>query len=219
MVGFGQFREQPLHFVLLQRHVDLDGRVTGDGRGDAGADLFQVQRLFFARELLEQFMQHVLDGAASTPAGATFTATLRAPKGSASNPLCCSSSEISEKTACCAGASSSTIGMSRRWLSTFCAARCFSTLLEKDALVGDVLVDDPEAIFVHGEDERIADLSERLEGAAETTGSARFLIDVERGSTAVVGDRFPAASRQRDSRIRFDGDASFELKALGNRRR
>ena len=30
---------------------------------------------------------------------------------------------------------------------------------KKDALVGDVLVDDPEAIFVDGEDERIADLS------------------------------------------------------------
>ena len=30
-------------------------------------------------------------------------------------------------TACCAGDNSSTIGISRRWLSTFCAARCFST--------------------------------------------------------------------------------------------
>ena len=61
MVGFGEFREQPFHFVLLQRHVDLDGGVAGDGGGNAGTDLFQVQRLLFARELVEQFVQHVLD--------------------------------------------------------------------------------------------------------------------------------------------------------------
>ena len=65
--------------------------------------------------------------AASTPAGATFTATLRAPNGSTSNPLRCNSSEISVNTACCAGESSSTIGISKRWLSTFCAPRCLRT--------------------------------------------------------------------------------------------
>jgi hypothetical protein len=37
-------------------------------------------------------------------------------------------------------------------------------LLEEDALVGYVLVDDPETFFVGGEDEGVAELAERLEG-------------------------------------------------------
>ena len=35
---------------------------------------------------------------------------------------------------------------------------------EEDALVGDVLVDDPEAFFVGGQDEGVAELAEGLEG-------------------------------------------------------
>jgi hypothetical protein len=35
---------------------------------------------------------------------------------------------------------------------------------EQDSLMGYVLVDDPEAIFVYCEDKRIADLSQRAEG-------------------------------------------------------
>src|SRR5580704_4499862 len=42
VVGFREFGEEPVHFILLERHVDLDGGVAGDGGGDAGANLFQV---------------------------------------------------------------------------------------------------------------------------------------------------------------------------------
>ena len=35
---------------------------------------------------------------------------------------------------------------------------------EEDALVGDVLVDDPETLFVDGQDEGVAQLAEGLEG-------------------------------------------------------
>ena len=38
---------------------------------------------------------------------------------------------------------------------------------EEDAFVGDVLVDDPEALFVDGEDEGVAELTEGLEGGEE----------------------------------------------------
>src|ERR1035441_3632129 len=60
-IGFGQLAQQPLHFVLLQRHVHLDGCVARNAGGDAGSNLFQVQHLFLALELIQDFMQHVLD--------------------------------------------------------------------------------------------------------------------------------------------------------------
>ncbi len=62
VVGFREFGEKPVHFILFERHVDLDGGVAGDGSGNAAANLFQVQRLLLARDLIEQFVEHVLDG-------------------------------------------------------------------------------------------------------------------------------------------------------------
>ena len=43
----------------------------------------------------------------------------------------------------------------------FLRSALFQDALEEHALVGDVLVDDPEAVFVDGEDERVANLSQR----------------------------------------------------------
>ena len=125
-VGLGQFRQQPFHFILLERHVDLDGGVAGDGGGDArresSPDSAPVLRGKTGRAVRAACARR---RERRLPAGAIFTATLRAPKGSTSNPFLASSSAMSAKTACCAGVSSITSGSSRRWLSTFCAARCF----------------------------------------------------------------------------------------------
>ena len=45
----------------------------------------------------------------------------------------------------------------------FARAARFQVLLEQDALVRDVLIDDPQAFAVHRDDETGADLAERLE--------------------------------------------------------
>jgi len=72
VVGFRQFGEKPVHFVLLERHVDLDGGMTGDGGGDASTNLLQVQRLLFARDLVEQFVEHVFDSGCVNSGGRDF---------------------------------------------------------------------------------------------------------------------------------------------------
>src|SRR5580704_13819323 len=59
--GAGEFGKQPLHFVLLERHVHFDGSVTSDRSGDAGAQGFEIELLILAGELFEKLMQHVLD--------------------------------------------------------------------------------------------------------------------------------------------------------------
>ena len=63
MIGFSQFDQQPLHFILFERHIHLDGGVTRDRGCDAGTNLLQIQRLLLAGELVKQFVQHVLDRA------------------------------------------------------------------------------------------------------------------------------------------------------------
>ena len=47
-------------------------------------------------------------------------------------------------------------------------------LFEEDALVGYVLVDDPETFFVGGEDEGVAELAERLESGEGGEGVGLF---------------------------------------------
>src|SRR6516164_7660208 len=60
-VSLGQLPQQPLHLVVRQRHVDLDGGVAGDGRGYVSANSLEIERLFLALELLEDFVQQVLN--------------------------------------------------------------------------------------------------------------------------------------------------------------
>src|SRR5579864_492302 len=59
-LGPGQYLQQPLHFFLLQRHVDLDGGMAGDRGRDPRPDGVQVKRLLLFLELVEQFHQHLL---------------------------------------------------------------------------------------------------------------------------------------------------------------
>ena len=47
-VGFRELGQQPLHFVLLQLHVDFDGGMAGDGSGYARAHSFQIDSLILA---------------------------------------------------------------------------------------------------------------------------------------------------------------------------
>src|SRR5215470_13547634 len=56
-----QLSQEPLHFVLLERHVYFDGGVAGDGGGDASTNRLHVQFLILPRKLLQQLVQHVFD--------------------------------------------------------------------------------------------------------------------------------------------------------------
>src|SRR5213594_4902417 len=99
---------------------------------------------------------------ASMPAGAILIAMLRVPNGSASKPFPASSSEISVKTACCAGVSSR---MSHKQTLAFDLLRRAlpQHSFEEHALMGHVLVYYPEPLMIHCQDERLANLPERLQ--------------------------------------------------------
>jgi hypothetical protein len=83
----GQFRQQPFHFVLFQRHVDLDGGVAGDGSGDAPRTFSRFSDCSSLANWSSSSCSICSICGASMPAGAILMAMLRAPKGSASNPF------------------------------------------------------------------------------------------------------------------------------------
>ena len=64
MLGFRQCRKQPFHALRVEAGIDLDGRMAGDGGGDASATGLSV---FYLRGLLrvaENLLQHALQLAA-----------------------------------------------------------------------------------------------------------------------------------------------------------
>ena len=61
--------------------------------------------------------------------------------------------------------------------------------LEEDALVGDMLIDDPEAFVVGGEDEGFAELAQRFEGGEGVEGGGRLTsVPPRRANTGRAGD-------------------------------
>ncbi len=48
-IGFCEFREQPFHLILLERHVDFNGGVTGNGCSDSRAHGLEVHFLILPR--------------------------------------------------------------------------------------------------------------------------------------------------------------------------
>ncbi len=90
---------------------------------------------------------------------------------------------------------------------------------KQHALVGHVLVDDPQSVFIDGEDEGIADLSQWPEGG-ERGQRGLFFLGVERRSAAVVWNRLREAAfeapRYGRRDVGFDRDSTFEPEARGN---
>ena len=80
------------------------------------------------------------------PAGATLTAMLRAPKGSASKPLRLSSSEISVKMACCAGSEFEHQRHEQPLAFDAFRGALLQDLFEQHAFVRHVLIDNPQAL-------------------------------------------------------------------------
>ena len=62
-------------------------------------------------------------------------------------------------------------GISRRCISTRPGGALLQHLLEQDALVRHVLVDDPQAVAAGGDDEALVDLPERAQVARAPTAS------------------------------------------------
>ena len=75
-------------------------------------------------------------------------------------------------------------------------------LFEEDALVGDVLIDDPEAFFVDGEDEGVAELAEGLErGEGVERGGGFGVLCRDRAPVCIVADGMAAFGEVRARRF------------------
>src|SRR5260370_435915 len=222
MLGFRQFRQQPFHFVLLQRHVDFDGRVARDRGCDRGPDLLQIQRLLFARELIEQIVQHVLNrGGIHSRWRHLHRHTARAEWLGFESVVLQLVGNLREY--CLLRGRQFENDRHQQPLTLHLTNRpLLQNALEQHALVSDMLVDYPQPIFIYRENERVANLSQGFE-VAERGKSWVLVVRVERGTATSVGNplaryRFQSASYGH-GRARLDADSAFKMKSRRNRRR
>ena len=170
VLGFGERVEEPFDFGGIEGLVDLDGGVAGDAGGDAAAAGFGVFGLLVAVGDCEDFFEHAFefyafetygggfDGEGAGAEGLGFEAVAFELVGDLGEGDHLGGKQVDEQR------HEEALALD---LLGFALAE---NLFEEDALVGYVLVDDPEALFVGGEDEGVAELAEGLEGGEGVEG-------------------------------------------------
>ena len=153
MLGFSEFGEQPVDFCGFERHIDLDGGVAGNGSGDSCAANFGILDLGRFFSAAQDLFQHEFEFAA-------FQADWRGFYGERARAEGLGLEAVALKFLGDGGEGDHLRGKKLEEYGheqaltldglDFALAHDF---FKKDTLVGDVLVDDPEAFFVGGEDE------------------------------------------------------------------
>ena len=156
MLGFSQSFKQPADLCGVKRHVDFDGGVAGHAGGDAAAAGFGVFRLLKTIVYGEDVFDHEFELAA-------FKAYRRGLDGEGAGAEGLGFKAVAFKLFCDAGEGDHLGGqkVNEEGHEEALALDLLSVALaqdffEEDALMGDVLIDDPEAFLVDGEDEGIA---------------------------------------------------------------
>ena len=159
----GQGAQEPLDFRRFQAGVDLDGGTASDGRGDAPADFFERGGTEFGLGDFQNFEDDFLDIAWADAGGRGLDGD-----GPMAERLGFEAVEVHflRNTGIfkLLGGRELQDGGQQEALNLDVARGALpQNLLEKNALVSDVLVDDPEAIAAGGDDETVVELAERAE--------------------------------------------------------
>ena len=161
-IRLGEFAEQPFHLGLIERHIYLDGCMARGGSGDFRLQCFNGNGRVFAFNAVENFRQQFFGVAGHDSGRNGLNGKALGPMGSTSKPL-------ADKFL---GNFFVNHDLARRQLyhhghqhalrfDFACAAR-FEVLFKKHAFVRYVLVDNPQALAIHRDDETGADLAERF---------------------------------------------------------
>ena len=157
-------------FAGFERHVDLDGGVAGDGGGDAGAAGLFVFRLLLAFGHGKHLFQHAFELAAFKADGRGLYGQGARAKGLGLKAVALQLFGDGGEGDHLLGQQLDQHGHEQALALDMLDVALAQDFFEQDALVGDVLVDDPEAFFVDGEDEGVAQLAQGLEGGEGVEG-------------------------------------------------
>ena len=203
MLGAGEFLEEPLHAGGIEGHIDLDGGVAGDGGGDAGAGGFEVVGLGGGSGLLEDFMDHALELAAGEAGGRGFDGDGVGAEGLGFAAVVLQFRGNGGEDDHLLGKQVDEHGHEEALALDAFRLALAEDFFEENALVGDVLIDDPEAFIVGGEDEGFAELAQGFERGEGVEGGGGFAAFGEGlFGTGVVGGRLGKSRSLRSASLR-----------------
>src|SRR3954467_7773519 len=186
MLGLRQFAKKPVNLCGVERGVDLDGRMARDGSRDAMAASLRVFILLFTVGDGEDFFEHALKLAAFETYGGSLDGDGLRAEGFSLKAV--AFELVGESRECDHLRREKVDEQGHEETLTLDAlyVAIAKYLLEEYALVGYVLVDDPEAFVVDGEDEGVTKLPQGTKCSKVIEG-AGFGIRIE--SRFIVTDR------------------------------
>ena len=215
MLGLGEGFEEPGDLGGVERGVDFDGGVAGDGGGDAAGAGAGVFGLLVGGGGGEEVFEGEFEGAAFEAYGGGFDGEGAGAEGFGLEAVAIELfGELGEADHLC-GEEVDEDGQEEALALGGLRGALAEDFFEEDALVGDVLVDDPEAFVVGGEDEGVADLAEGLEGGEGVEGVLYLRAAGAEGGAAGVGGEYGWVGR--GVGIVADGEwICVELEAAGD---
>ena len=182
MLGFCESDEEPVDFGGVKRLVDLDRSVAGDAGCDAAAASLGVLGLLIAVGDSEDFFDHLLELLAFETYGRGLDGEGAGTKGLGFEAVAVEFLGDFGEGDHLGGEKVDQQGHEEALTLHLLGVAIAQDFFEEDAFVGYVLVDEPEALFVGGEDERVPQLAEGFEGGERGEG-----IGLLRGGGFVSG--------------------------------
>lgn len=188
MFAAGEFREEPFHFLLVEAHVDFDGGAAGDGGADVAADFVERCAAELALGGLQDLEDDLFDIAGLHRGGRGGDGDGAVTEGLAVETAGAELVGNLRVFDLLAGGESDNHGHQKCLLFNAAGGALAEHLFKENAFVGDVLVNDPEAIAAGGEDKAFVELAEGAEVLEDVEG-VNGIEDNAIGQAAVgVGD-------------------------------
>ena len=160
--------------------------MTGDAGGDTAAASLGVLRLLFAVGNSENFFQHALEFAPLQAYRSSLDGNRMRPEGFGLKAVSVKFIGQTRKGDHLRGQKIDQYRHEEALALNLLYLAGAEDLFEEDALVSDVLINDPEALVVDGEDKRVAKLAKRFERGQSVEGFVfigrwRFVADGDLG--------------------------------------
>jgi len=166
MTGLRKLQQYPFDTCGVKGGVDFDGRVTGDGGGDAGAEGGKILILRWligtGGGLIDDFAEQPFEGRTLQADGSGFDCQGLGAEGLNFKSVALEFFRYARKYNHLLGFELDEQRHEEALALHFFNLAGAKNFFKKNALVGDVLVDYPQAVLAGGQDERLAKLAKRF---------------------------------------------------------
>ena len=169
--GAAKLFEDVHHLLVRERVIGLHGRMAGGRRRDAAQRVADVPAAIQPFQILRQRAYGGHRILAARTAGTAVTRSVSPPKSSTPKPSRVEIVRMAQQRLPPFGRQLDQHRLEQSLALESSGAQFLHHALEQHALVRDMLIDDRDAVGIHRDDERVAELAERHHGFQRSAGS------------------------------------------------